>query len=84
MMRVLANDDEEQEKLPYELGWTKPTTETNLATLGAMVTQLLAANPEVLPEGLTLGEGSLKDVYELIDPITGKLLNATCSLAGLC
>jgi hypothetical protein len=75
---------EEQERLPYDLGWTKPTTETNLITLGGMITQLFAANPEALPEGLSLGEGSLKDVYELIDPVTGKLINSTCVLAGLC
>jgi hypothetical protein len=49
-----------------------------------MIVQLLAANPEALPEGLTLGEGSLKDVYNLIDPITGKLINSTCALAGIC
>ena len=74
----------EKERLPYELGWTPPTTETNLATLGAMILQLQAANPEALPEGLTLGEGALRDVYELRDPITGVLENATCLLANTC
>lgn len=74
----------EKERLPYELGWTPPTTETNLATLGAMVLQLQAANPEALPEGLTLGEGALRDVYQLRNPITGKLENATCILANTC
>jgi hypothetical protein len=49
-----------------------------------MIVQLLAANPEALPEGLSLGEGALKDVYALKDPITGKLINATCALLGLC
>lgn len=53
-------------------------------SLGAMVLQIEAANPEVLPEGLSLGAGTLKDVYELKDPITGKLLNATCLLANTC
>ena len=77
-------DHIENERLPYELGWTPPTTETNLATLGVMIAQLQAANPEALPEGLSLGEGTLRDVYELRDPITGKLLNATCLLAGIC
>lgn len=74
----------EQERLPYDLGWTKPTVETNLITLGAMIAELELANPEAVPEGLSLGTGTLRDVYQLLDPITGKLLNATCALAGLC
>ncbi|WPH03781.1 Hypothetical protein R9X50_00666400 [Acrodontium crateriforme] len=74
----------ENETLPYHLGWTKPTEETNLVTLGAMITQLALANPEILPEGLTLGEGTLNDVYNLKDPITGKLINSTCALLSLC
>ena len=74
----------EKERLPYELGWSPPTAETNLATLGAMTVQLQAANPEALPEGLTLGEGALRDVYELRDPITGLVVNATCILANDC
>ena len=49
-----------------------------------MILQLQAANPEALPEGLTLGEGALRDVYELRDPITGVLENATCLLANTC
>ena len=74
----------ENERLPYELGWTKPTAETNLASLGAMVAQLQAANPQAVPEGLTLGEGSLRDVYNLINPLTGKAENITCILDGSC
>lgn len=74
----------EEEKLPYHLGWQKPAAETNLVTLGAMVLQLQLANPEAVPEGLTLGTGTLKDVYSLIDPITGKAINETCALLGLC
>lgn len=74
----------EKERLPYELGWQKPVQETNLASLGAMVVALNAAEPMSLPEGLQLGAGSLKDVYELRDPITGVLINATCALAGTC
>lgn len=42
-------------------------------TLGAQILQLQLANPEALPEGLSLGEGALRDVIELINPITGKL-----------
>ena len=74
----------EQERLPYELGWSKPATQTTLATLGLMIEALQVANPEALPEGLTLGEGAYRDVLELIDPITGKAANATCARAGTC
>lgn len=49
-----------------------------------MIAQLQLANPEAVPEGLTLGEGTLKDVLNLIDPITGQLLNLTCALLGQC
>lgn len=49
-----------------------------------MVVQLQAANPEALPEGLSLGEGALRDVYELREPITGKLENVTCILDNTC
>lgn len=58
--------------------------ETNLVTLGLMISQLQLANPEAVPEGLTLGEGTLKDVLNLIDPITGQVLNLTCALLGQC
>lgn len=74
----------EEERLPYELGWKKPAVETNLVTLGAMITELQLANPDAVPEGLTLGAGTLKDVYNLIDPLTGQLLNLTCALLGQC
>lgn len=49
-----------------------------------MIAQLQLANPEAVPEGLTLGTGTLRDVYQLIDPLTGKVINATCALVGLC
>ena len=42
----------ESERLPYELGWTPPTTQTTLMTLGAMVLQLNAASGEAVPETL--------------------------------
>lgn len=58
--------------------------ETTLVTLGAMVAQLQAANPDAVPEGLSLGEGTLRDVYELRNPLTGVLENATCILANNC
>lgn len=74
----------EQEKLPFDLGWTKPDQETNLATLGAMVSLLQLANPGAVPEGLNLGTGTVRDVFNLIDPVTGKLTTVTCALLGLC
>jgi hypothetical protein len=33
----------EQERLPYELGWTTPRAQTNLTTLSALSSQVLAA-----------------------------------------
>lgn len=66
------------------MGWTKPAVEIDLVTLGLMIAQLQLANPDAVPEGLTLGEGTLKDVLNLIDPLTGQGLNLTCALLGLC
>ncbi|CCG82228.1 Putative uncharacterized protein [Taphrina deformans PYCC 5710] len=61
----------EQERLPYELGWTKPATQTNFLTLGAMVLKLNAANGEPVPEGLILTASTLKAAFSGLDPITG-------------
>lgn len=58
--------------------------EVNLVTLGLMIAELQLANPDAVPEGLQLGEGTLKDVYNLIDPLTGQVLNLTCALLGQC
>lgn len=74
----------ENERLPYELGWKKPDVEVNLASLGLMSAQLQLANPDAVPEGLQLGEGTLRDVLSLIDPLTGQLLNLTCAALGQC
>ena len=82
-MIVRADDYAEKERLPYELGWRPNALETNLVTLRAMVEQLQLANPEALPEELSLGEGALRDVYELRDPITRKVVNAKQAAAGL-
>lgn len=74
----------EKERLPYELGWTPPQGETNLPSLGAMIAQLELANPSLVAEGLSLGEGTLRDVLALINPLTGKVANLTCALEGSC
>jgi hypothetical protein len=65
----------EEERLPYQEGWRPTTKPTTLATLGAMVLELNAANGEVLPEGLILGESSLRAVFKGLDPITGAVLS---------
>lgn len=44
----------EQEKLPYALGWRPSAEPITLTTLGQMVLELYAANPESVPEGETL------------------------------
>jgi hypothetical protein len=39
----------ENERLPYELGWTPPLAQTNLVTLAVKITEIVAlANDEVL------------------------------------
>lgn len=58
--------------------------ETNLATLGSMTALLQLAKPEAVPEGLKLGTQSIKDVLNLLDPLTGKATTVTCALLGLC
>ncbi|CAD0081980.1 unnamed protein product [Aureobasidium vineae] len=74
----------EQEKLPYELGWQPPKTTTTLASLGAMAIQLNAASGEQIPEGVILGENSLKAVLIGLNAATGEIENnAVYSLAKL-
>ncbi|GIZ41240.1 hypothetical protein CKM354_000455300 [Cercospora kikuchii] len=75
----------EQERLPYELGWTKPAVETNLATLGIMANNMLLTDPGEFGEQLPELTGDLiQDVFQLRDPLTGTLVNATCALLGRC
>jgi len=65
----------EEERLPYNEGWRPPTTQTNLATLAAMVLELNAANGEVVPEGLLITTNTLKLAFGGYDPITGLLVH---------
>ncbi|EME43728.1 hypothetical protein DOTSEDRAFT_23861 [Dothistroma septosporum NZE10] len=75
----------EHERLPYELGWTPPTEQINFATLAAMAAQVASSKPKDLLIDLpNLNADTLKDVYELKDPLTGIAINATCALAGKC
>ncbi|UJO18822.1 Putative sterigmatocystin biosynthesis peroxidase stcC [Fulvia fulva] len=75
----------EQERLPYELGWTAPAVQINFVTLGAMAAQVLLSKPQDLLIDLpNLNAGTLRDVFQLKDPLTGTVINATCALAGLC
>lgn len=67
------------------MGWTKPLLETNFATLGLMIAEIGASRPQsLLFNGLTLTEGGLRDAWDLKDPVTGKVINATCALLGQC
>lgn len=59
--------------------------ETNFATLGVMIAEIGASRPDqLLFNGLALTEGGLKDAWDLRDPVTGVLINATCAAAGTC
>jgi hypothetical protein len=74
----------EQEKLPYELGWQPPKTPTTLASLGAMALELNAASGEAVPEGVILGENSLRAVLIGLNAATGEIENnAVYALAKL-
>lgn len=72
----------EQEKLPYEIGWTPTLEPTTLLSLAAMVTELNLANGEELPEGLTVTEGTLKEILTGIDPITGAVTDPLLQTIG--
>lgn len=73
----------QKEELPYSLGWSPPTDEVTLLTLAAMITELDAANGEALPEGLeVISEGTVRDAFAAMDPVTGKVLNVTEGLTG--
>lgn len=70
----------EKERLPYELGWQPSASPITLMTLGDMIFELYAANGnDSLPEGLLITTDAYKDALEGIDPVTGKLGNATDS-----
>ena len=74
----------EEERLPYELGWQPPKTTTTLASLGAMALKLNAASGEQVPEGVILGEKSLRAVLIGLNAATGEIENnAVYGLAKL-
>ncbi|KAL9087826.1 MAG: hypothetical protein Q9159_003423 [Coniocarpon cinnabarinum] len=70
----------EQEKLPYDIGWRPSAQPITLETLGQMVLELFANNPEEIPEGITITVDTVKDVFSGIDPLTGLIANATSNL----
>ena len=70
----------ENERLPYSLGWRPSVEPITLETLGQMVIELFASNPEAVPEGITITVDTVKDVFEGIDPITGIIANITGNL----
>jgi hypothetical protein len=50
-----------------------------------MASQLLAAAPDEFAEQLPeLTTDIIKDVFQLRDPLTGVVVNATCGLLGQC
>ena len=50
-----------------------------------MAGQLLAAAPDEFANQLPeLTADTIKDVYQLKDPLTGVVVNATCALLGQC
>ncbi|KAG0649825.1 sterigmatocystin biosynthesis peroxidase stcC [Hyphodiscus hymeniophilus] len=63
----------EEERLPYAEGWRPPAKQTNLLTLGQMITELYVAAGDVLPEGLEITTNTLKFAFGGYDPITGLL-----------
>ena len=70
-----------------ELEWFSAETavEQLTPTLGAMANQLLLADPGDFGADLkNLNADTLKDVFELKNPVTGVLINATCALSGQC
>ncbi|KAH0003479.1 hypothetical protein KCU78_g13877, partial [Aureobasidium melanogenum] len=74
----------EEERLPYELGWQPPQAPTTLASLAAMLVELNAASGEQVPEGVILGENSLKAVLIGLNAATGEIENDTLyTLANL-
>lgn len=72
----------EEERLPYAEGWTPTSEPTTLTSLGQMIIELNAANGEEIPEGLILGESSLKAALRGLDPITGAVLDPVLQTVG--
>ena len=70
----------EQEKLPYNLGWRPSAAPITLPSLGNMVLELFANNPEEIPEGFVITVDTVKDVFAGIDPVTGLIANITSNL----
>jgi len=70
----------EQEKLPYALGWRPSASPITLTTLGQMVLKLFEANPQNLPEGLTITAMTYKDFFEGVGGFKNILGNATAVL----
>lgn len=60
----------EDERLPYEEGWSTPLIQTNFPSLALLIVALNAAAGEEVPEGLTLVESTVKAAFGGLDPIT--------------
>ncbi|EMC98499.1 hypothetical protein BAUCODRAFT_428193 [Baudoinia panamericana UAMH 10762] len=71
----------EQEKLPFELGWRPSAAPITLQSLGNMVFELFLANPQNVPEGLTITANSYKDAFEAVAGGSNILANLTDGLS---
>ncbi len=50
-----------------------------------MAGELILASPgDFATQFPDFGVDALKDVFQLRDPVTGVVINATCALVGLC
>lgn len=67
----------EEERLPYKEGWRRGECQTNLASLGVMILELVAANKDVLPEGLEVTAQTVGLAFGGYDPVTGILRHVT-------
>nr|POF06924.1 putative sterigmatocystin biosynthesis peroxidase stcc [Quercus suber] len=73
----------EQEKLPYNLGWRPSSDAVTLESLGAMILELDAANPNALPEGAKVLADSYKDLFEVIIGGSNVLNNLTQGISSV-
>ncbi|PGH16317.1 hypothetical protein AJ79_01859 [Helicocarpus griseus UAMH5409] len=65
----------EQERLPYNEGWRRPSIQTNAVTLVPLIARLMAAGGQILPEALTMAENALEKILtgEPIEALVGRL-----------
>lgn len=72
----------EEERLPYEQGWTPPAEVITLGVLGDLAVKLNLANGEEIPEGLIVGTHSLQAALLGLDPVSGQVVNSAAHVVG--